>query len=48
MTTTVLRGGRVIDPCAGTEEVTDVLISRKRVADVGQGIRGTALSTCPG
>jgi hypothetical protein len=40
MATTVLRGGRVIDPRAGTEQVADVLIGGKRVAAVGQSIRG--------
>ena len=40
MASTVLRGGRVIDPGAGTDEVADVLIDAGRVVAVGQGIRG--------
>jgi cytosine/adenosine deaminase-related metal-dependent hydrolase len=32
---TVLRGGRVVDPASGRDEVTDVVISDDRVASVG-------------
>jgi N-acyl-D-aspartate/D-glutamate deacylase len=34
MTTTILRGGRVIDPAAGTETVADVVVRDGSVADV--------------
>ncbi|GAA4367618.1 amidohydrolase family protein [Nocardioides caricicola] len=34
MTTTILRGGRVIDPAAGTETVADVVVRDGRVAEV--------------
>lgn len=40
MSTTVLRGGRVIDPGAGTDGVADVLIDGGRVVAVGQDIQG--------
>ena len=34
MTTTILRGGRVIDPAAGTETVADVVVRDGKVAEV--------------
>jgi len=34
MTTTILRGGRVIDPAAGTETVADVVVRDGRVAEI--------------
>jgi len=40
MATTVLRGGRVVDPGSGTDRVTDLLIDGDRVAAVGDGLEG--------
>ena len=37
----VLRGGRVIDPGTGRDEVADVAFAGGRVAAVGAGLRGT-------
>lgn len=34
----ILRGGRVIDPAAGRDEVADVVIEAGRVAEVGRGL----------
>ena len=31
----MLRGGRVVDPAAGTDGVRDILIEDGRVADIG-------------
>lgn len=36
----LLRGGRVVDPGSGRDEVTDVLIDGGRVAAVGDGLAG--------
>jgi dihydroorotase len=36
----LLRGGRVIDPSRGTDEVADVYLEGGKVASVGQGIAG--------
>lgn len=38
----VLRGGRVIDPAAGTDSLADVLVDGDRVAAVGNGLVGDA------
>jgi N-acyl-D-aspartate/D-glutamate deacylase len=40
--TLLLRGGRVIDPAAGLDQVTDVLLDDGRVAGVGTGLVGDA------
>jgi len=40
VTTTVLAGGRVIDPASGRDEMTDVLLDGDRVAAVGPALRG--------
>ena len=37
MGTTILRGGRVIDPASGTEAVADVVVRGDRVARVSPG-----------
>lgn len=39
MRTTLIRGGRVIDPASGRDEVTDVLIEGARIARVGRATR---------
>lgn len=36
----LLRGGRVVDPASGRDEVTDVLVEGDRVAAVGTGLVG--------
>jgi dihydroorotase len=54
--TIVLRGGRVIDPASGTDEVADVMIQEGRIARIGPGdVPGDAdvfdakgLLVCPG
>jgi predicted amidohydrolase len=38
--TLILRGGRVIDPAAGTDQIADVLIDGDRVAAVGPELFG--------
>ena len=38
----LLRGGRVIDPAAGLDQVTDVLLEDGKVAGVGSGLAGDA------
>ena len=40
MTSVVLRGGRVIDPGSGLDEIADVRIEDGRIAAVGQGLTG--------
>jgi len=40
MTTTVLRGGRVIDPGTGLDEMTDLLVRDGKVAAVGPDLQG--------
>ena len=40
MTSLLLRGGRVIDPASGRDEVCDVLVDGTSVAAVGQGLVG--------
>jgi hypothetical protein len=40
MTTTVLRGGRVVDPGTGLDEVTDLLVRDGKVAAVGPDLQG--------
>src|SRR5215470_5609613 len=41
----VLRGGRVIDPASGRDEIADVAFAEGKVAAVGAGIRGSAVET---
>ena len=43
MSTTVLRGGRVIDPATGLDRVTDVRIAEGRVVAVGTDLAGDVL-----
>lgn len=40
MTSTVLKGGRVVDPGSGLDEVTDVLVQDGRIAAVGPNLSG--------
>jgi len=40
LTTLVLRGGRVIDPESGLDQVTDVVVGDGRVTAVGPGLHG--------
>ena len=40
MTTIVLKGGRVIDPATGTDQVADVLIDGASIVDVGADLHG--------
>jgi N-acyl-D-aspartate/D-glutamate deacylase len=40
MPSTVLQGGRVIDPAAGTDRVADVLVDRGKIAAVGSALSG--------
>ncbi len=42
MTSLVLKGGRVIDPDAGRDEVTDVRVENGRIAAVGADLTGDA------
>jgi dihydroorotase len=46
----LLRGGRVVDPAAGRDEVADVLVEDGRVAEVGPGLRraGAEILDCEG
>ncbi|GIW72234.1 MAG: dihydroorotase [Planctomycetota bacterium] len=54
--TILIRGGRVIDPASGRDELADVLVMYGRIADVGAGIRratdrtidAAGLVVCPG
>ena len=39
MTAYLLRGGRVVDPAAGRDEITDLLIEDDRIAEVGTDLR---------
>lgn len=41
MTRILLRGGRVIDPVAGTDTTADVLVDGETVAEVGEGLDDT-------
>ena len=43
MTSLVLRGGRVVDPGTGLDEVTDLLLRDGKVAAVGPGLVGDAV-----
>jgi len=38
MSTMIVRGGRVIDPAGGRDEIADVWIENGRIASVGQGL----------
>jgi dihydroorotase len=38
VSTVIIRGGRVVDPAAGRDEVADVWIENGRIAAVGQGL----------
>ncbi|MDX6229620.1 MAG: hypothetical protein QOI76_3010, partial [Frankiales bacterium] len=40
MTSTVLQGGRVIDPAAGTDRVADVLVDGGKITAVGSALSG--------
>ena len=40
MASTVLRGGRVIDPASATDRVADVLVENGKIAAVGPGLEG--------
>lgn len=55
MTTLLIKGGRLIDPANGLDEVTDVLIAEGRVAAIGPGkgkaeteIDASGMIVCPG
>lgn len=55
MTTLLIRGGRVIDPANGVDDVADVFIAGGRIAAIGAGsgkpaqeIDATGLIVCPG
>jgi cytosine/adenosine deaminase-related metal-dependent hydrolase len=48
MTTTVLRGGRVIDPGTGLDEVTDLLVRDGKVAAVGPDLQGDTVIDATG
>ena len=44
----VLKGGRVIDPSQGIDQVSDVAFAGGRVVAVGPGLAGTAARDCTG
>lgn len=44
----VLKGGRVVDPAAGRDEVTDVLVDGGRVAALGHGLEGDTVLDATG
>ena len=45
MSAYLLRGGRVVDPAAGRDEVTDVLIESGRIAQAGRDLRAPDAET---
>ena len=44
----LLRGGRVVDPAGGRDEVADVLVEDSLVAAVGAGLEGDEVLDCDG
>ena len=44
----LLRGGRVVDPASGRDEVADVLVDDSLVAAVGAGLEGDEVLDCDG
>jgi hypothetical protein len=43
MTSTVLRGGRVVDPGSGSDRITDVLLQDTKIGAVGDGLTGDSI-----